>query len=91
MVPHGVHGGKNEPTTKRETFSLLKRKRLAKSLSFFAAMIVTDSIFSASQSLEISSSAALGIPSLYFGKGARTEIFMASRCSKSVYAVNVTI
>jgi hypothetical protein len=79
MVFNSMLGKRNERaerTKNKETFLFLKREGLTKASSLLAAITETDSILSASQSFEISSSVALGIPSLYFGKGAMTEMFM---------------
>jgi hypothetical protein len=62
-----AHESKNERGTNRETFLSLKRDGLTKSKPL-TAMLETESILFASESLEINSSSALRIPSVYFGR-----------------------
>ena len=75
MALNRAHGGRNERSSDRETFLSRKRDGLRKSKPL-CAITETDSTLSASQSFEINSSTALGIPSLYFGKGATAVTFM---------------
>jgi hypothetical protein len=85
MVLSSAHGSRNERAVNRDTFFSLKRDGLTKSRPLWA-IIEIDSTLLASQSFEINSSAALGMPSLYFGKGAIAVIFMDSQrfCTASL-------
>jgi hypothetical protein len=77
MILSSVRGSRNERGVKSETFLFLEREGLTKALLSFV-ITETDSTLFASQSFEISSSVALGIPSLYFGKDATAVIFIDS-------------